>query len=400
MTAEFDLRRFFQRAPKDWLRQFCERHGALQDFDWTILTPRKINPLLRAWSALSEDIRTSLTAELRNIHILATPSGKQQMIDEALSHPEPEDIAPFLSELEDLHACAFWTYLERPKFWNGAVFFALADAKNRRYWRVRKNIPRLGRRPTKADSKKLASSLAKLFKDLEARGGECVVHPYRRGDLDYYFAYPKDHRQTTLEYEGGNVNRRPFNPAFEIIFIHDDKQQTLKIWHLGTMDRVRDLQIVFVHAVIGDLIEKNSPKDTRVYDLAPLMGHDFTFKGLDELGIQSVELRKIGIQILGQNGCALTLKLDEETDGHTLHEMIEQALANVPFSRRRVTRVGLKVVFERDLSTGRTARRTFEVITPNSTTIKDDEYRDRIELLLAMNDIEPCAQKTSDKNAG
>jgi hypothetical protein len=229
MSAEFDLRRFFQRAPSDWLRRFCSHHGVLENFDWGIITSRKIEPLFGAWGEVPNPTRAILTAELRNIHLLATSSGKQQIIDEARSHPEPECITSALSELEDLHACAFWTYLERPKFWKGAVFFALADGKNRRYWRVRNHIPKLGRRPTKADSDKLAAAVGKLFHELEARGSECVVHSYRRGDLDYYFAYPRDHRQTTLEYEGGEVTRRPFNPAFEIIFIHDDQHQTLKI---------------------------------------------------------------------------------------------------------------------------------------------------------------------------
>ena len=51
----------------------------------------------------------------------------------------------------------------------------------------------------------------------EGRGAYCTVAPYHRGERDYYFAYPQDHRQTSIEYTEGQMTRRPYNPAFEIV---------------------------------------------------------------------------------------------------------------------------------------------------------------------------------------
>lgn len=143
-----------------------------------------------------------------------------------------------LSELEDFYACAFWVFLNRHECWDGAIFYAAADSKPKRYWRKRINLPRLGRRPINADGQALSEAVAKLFREKEGRGAHCVVHQYRRGLLgerEYYFAYPQDHRQTAIKYEKGEMTRRPHNPAFEIIFIHNDEERTLSIWHEGSI---------------------------------------------------------------------------------------------------------------------------------------------------------------------
>ena len=46
------------------------------------------------------------------------------------------------------------------------------------------------------------------------------------------------------------MTRRPHRPAFEIIFIHDDVQRTLSIWHQGKRERIGDLQVAFAKAVL------------------------------------------------------------------------------------------------------------------------------------------------------
>ena len=194
-----------------------------------------------------------MVTDFESIKLLATPAGKVQIIDEAAYHDVRDEVARKLTDLEDFYACAFWLLLEQPKCWNGAVFYAAADAKPKRYWRKRINMPRMGRAPTQEDASKLAVALTDLFRRKEGRGDFCVVHPYRRGGgstREYYFAYPQDHKQTAIEYDKGEMTKRPHNPAFEIVFIHDDEAQTLAIWHAGTMDRVKDLQVAFASAVI------------------------------------------------------------------------------------------------------------------------------------------------------
>ncbi len=197
-------------------------------------------------------------------------------------------------------ACAFWTYFERPDLWNGAIFFSAADLKPKRYWRKRLNIPKLGRETNNDDGKELGSEVSTVFMRREGRGAHCRVHQYRRRGKEYYFAYPQDHRGTSNEYdEEGQWTIRPYNPAFEIIFIHENEQQTLSIWHQGKKERVNDLQVAFAKAVLGQDILLESPRDDRVYDLDAFLEPSFAFHPSSELGIASVEVRKIGIRVLG-----------------------------------------------------------------------------------------------------
>ncbi len=63
-----------------------------------------------------------------------------------------------------------------------------------------------------------------------------------------------------MEYRKGEITKRPHNPAFEIIFVHDDEQQTLSIWHDGSMDRVKDLQVAFSKAVLSATIPRRGTR--------------------------------------------------------------------------------------------------------------------------------------------
>ena len=85
------------------------------------------------------------------------------------------------------------TYLDHPKCGRGAIWFYHADALP--YWRKRKH---LGHRLAKMDAaslEKLADLIRTYFHRNEGRGKHCVVESCRRGELDYFFAYPEDYSQ-------------------------------------------------------------------------------------------------------------------------------------------------------------------------------------------------------------
>ena len=173
-------------------------------------------------------------------------------------------------------------------------------------------MPRLGRSSTAADGKALGAAIVTLFREKEGRGDYCVVEQYRRGargEKEYYFAYPQDHRQMAIEYNKGEMTRRPHRPAFEIIFILDDEQRTLSIWHQGKKERIVDLQVAFAKAVLGQDIPRESPRDDRVYDLDVFLDPDFIFRPRPELGIASAEVRKIGIRVLGAEQHSINIDL-------------------------------------------------------------------------------------------
>jgi hypothetical protein len=70
------------------------------------------------------------------------------------------------------------------------------------------------------DSQQLLSdTISAYFREREGRGYSCTVEHYRRGDRLYWFVYPEDYADTSIEYsEEGDFERRSRRPAFEIIY--------------------------------------------------------------------------------------------------------------------------------------------------------------------------------------
>src|SRR5438132_1612732 len=164
MTKNLNIRDFFRRSPPAWLRRYFQKKGVLETVDWLSIRPRNINPLVEAWNAVDEDLRGQMAEDFHAINLLATSSGKVQIIDEAVFHGKQHEVSAKLAELRDFYECAFWTFFEQPDCWKGAVFFAEADGKPQRQWRRRVNMPKLGRSSNVADGKALGAAIVTLFR--------------------------------------------------------------------------------------------------------------------------------------------------------------------------------------------------------------------------------------------
>ena len=252
--------------------------------------------------------------------------------------------------------------------------------------------PRLGRCSTAADGKALGAAIVTLFREKEGRGDYCVVEQYRRGargEQEYFFAYPQDHRQMAIEYDKGEMTRRPHRPAFEIIFVLDDEQRTLSIWHQGKRERIVDLQVAFAKAVLGQDILRESPRDDRVYDLDVFLDPDFIFRPRPELGIASAEVRKIGIRVLGAEQHSINISLGATTSGLVLYHRLKVATADVPKSMLRVAKIGARATFDPEAGRTRQTPRSFELASPNHCNIDNDSRGILIQRMLADHGIEP-----------
>lgn len=400
MATGFDIRHFFIRAPRSWLERYFAAANLLLDFDWKGLPKRKIDALLGRWSELDDTTRQLAVDDFRNIRRLATPACKMQIIDEAAHFDRESEVAAKLLELGDFYACAFWLLLDEPELWNGALRYAQADGKSKTYWRKRINMPKFGKKPTKAERYRLSTALSHYFTSHQSRGVNCVVHSYTRGSdarREYYFAYPEDHRHTPLIYEEGELVAQPHNPVFDVIFVHDDEAQTLNIWHDGNKEQIKDLQVIFAEAVLGRFISRNSPKDDRAYDLQGFLAPEFSFAPDPMLGIEDVQVRKLRVHVGGEKGRKMLVTLDKGTSSSVIHDDLAAAFKGVHQSQLQVTLVGLEVTFNQLPNENYKRTRTFQIATPNSCNLKIDDFSPLIERLLVDHGIEP---KSPTENAG
>ena len=299
MAQEYQPRRFFRNAPNRLLQRYFAERNVLSEVDFGALTETQVEPIYEAWLKLSDDARKEMEQDFQDIDELATEGGSKAILDEARWHGE--DLAEQFASLTGFHEHAFWTFLERPKYWQGALAFHHADTVPFSYWRKRKNVPR---KPASVDAlsiRQLEQNLSNYFHKMQGRGENCKVDCYNRNELDYFFAYPEDYAQARVEWVGKEFQRRPHHPAFEIIFVYSRNDGTLDIYLTGDRKPVPDLQAIFADTILKAELGPDE-KDERVYDLNPVRSRQFQFVYGPEVGHRRRSREKAPAHRLRQEG--------------------------------------------------------------------------------------------------
>ena len=193
MARHYSTKDFFRQMPNALLAGYFHRRGHFVDFDFPAMKEGKPDALFAAWLVLPDAQRHATDAELRNIFDLCCEKGFLAILDEARwqMRAAPEAMVPLVEKLSVLpnHSeRAMVTFLDHSEFWKGATRFYHADTLS--YWRKRKNLPRKTAATDAASLQQLAQLIRDYFHRTEGRGRNCVVEPYRRGALDYFFCYP------------------------------------------------------------------------------------------------------------------------------------------------------------------------------------------------------------------
>jgi len=385
LARQYQPRRFFRNAPNRLLQQYFSGRGVLAEVDFGALSETQVEPIYEAWLQLPEDTRNAMEQDFQEIDELACEGGSKAILDEARFHGE--DLAEQFAGLDGFHGHAFWTFLECPKCWRGAVALHHADTVPASYWRKRKNLPRQPAAVDAASISKFEQNLGDYFHWMQGRGKNCKVDCYRRDDLDYFFAYPEDYAQASPEWEGKEFKRRPHHPAFEIIFVYAQQDGTLDIFLSGDRKPVPDLQAIFAATILKAELEPDE-KDERVYDLNPLRSRQFQFSYQPESGIEQVEVKKLRLAVRGKSE-RLVLEADPTRNPQAVFDLLAKVTTAIPLAQLSITQVGIKVTFAAGASSRKASTRTFDINWPNSCSLKHDGRDLIIRRMLADSGIEP-----------
>jgi hypothetical protein len=391
MAHQYQPRRFFRNAPNRLLQQYFSSHKALEEVDFGALTETQVDPIYEAWLKLPEDVRNETEQDLQEIDELATEAGSKAILDEARWHGE--ELAEQFASLTGFHEHAFWTILERPKYWRGALAFHHADLVPASYWRKRKNLPRHRASSDTASIRQLEQNLSHYFHTIQGRGQNCKVDCYRRNDLDYFF--PEDYAQASIEWEGKEFRRRPHHPAFEIIFVYAQNDGTLDI--SGDRKPVPDLQAIYADAILKEELGPDE-KDERVYDLNPLRSRQFQFVYEPGSGIADVAVKKLRVKVRGKSE-RIILEADPSYHRQAVYDLLGKVTKAVQLSQMAITQVGIKVTFAHTPSSRKAGTRSFDINWPNSCSLKHDRRDLVIRKLLADSGIEPREPAEDDSAA-
>ena len=391
MGRHYSTRSFFRQMPIGLLARYFQEHNVLAELDLASMRETEAEELFAAWLELPEGQRNPMDAEFREIHALSCEKGWCAIRDEAEWHlrDAPEQFADFVEKLSALSSHgerAMITFLEHREYWQGATLFCHADSLP--YWRKRKGFPHQSASVHEEGRKGLADGIRNYFHRTEGRGKNCVVETFRRGEHDYFFAYPEDYSKQSVEWVLGEFARRPHNPAFEVIYVYSEKDGTLDLNFRGAYKAVEPLQAMFAREILKLSELPPDRDDNRVYDLNPLLEKTFQFVYDPASGIQSVALKKLRLSSKVVRGDRITLEADASARREAIYDLMDQLGAGLRLRTYNVTQVELAALVatkpgEKPKSV------TVRITHPNSCSLKYDDVDMGLREMLVASGIEP-----------
>jgi len=391
MARHYSTKEFFRQIPNALLARYFQKRDLFNELDFSTMKETKPDELFFAWLELPEEQRNNMDATFREIFDMSCPKGFLAIIDEVSwqLRETPDDITlhiETLSALPNHYHRAMTAYLEHGNCWQVANRFYYADTLP--YWRKRKH---LGRQPAAVDEtsiQQLADQIRNYFHHTEGRGNNCVIEPFRRGDLDYFFAYPEDYSQQSVEWVDGQFGRRPHNPAFEVVFVYSQKEGSLDLNFRGSYKAVKPLQEMFATTILKLDELPPDPKDERVYDLNPLRQKGFDFVFDVGSGIENIVLKKLRLSSRAIKGERITLEAAASSNPDAVYELLDKIGKSTPLHLYNVTQVELSALIVVD--TNKPAKPvTIRITHPNSCSLKYDELDLKLRNMLEASGIEP-----------
>lgn len=387
MAKNYSTRDFFRQMPNALLARYFHFRDLLTDFDFAGMKEAKIDELFDEWLKLPEPDRKQIDTEFREIFDMCDEQGSIAIMDEAAWQLEesPEALKVFAGMFSALpnHYCrAMTAFLDYKAWWRGATQFHHADRLP--YWRKRNQLGHSPAAVDEASLKAFAEQIRDYFYYTEGRGKNCIVEPYRRGDRDYFFAYPEDYSQQSAEWVGGEFDRRPHNPAFEIVFVYSQKEGSLDLNFRGAKRAVEPLQSLFATVILKLKELPPDPKDKRVYELTKFSQKNFNFVFSPSSGINSIEVRKLRLSSR-MKGEKIILEA-EGTDA--IYDLLDRLKKSISLSMYNVTLVELVASVAMD--TDKPSKKVpFRITYPNSCSLKYDEIGLKLRDMLEASGIEP-----------
>lgn len=386
----YSVPHFFRQVPNALLKRYFANHDLFGDVDFEKMSETKPDALLEAWDALPDEKRTAIEPHFRQIFDLACGKGFLAIRDEAQHHlrDKPEEFSAFFERLAAMgshYERAMVTFLDHAAYWPGAVHFCHADSLS--FWRKRRNLPARAAAIDLPSRAALSAEIGSWFRKAEGRGRNCRVELLRRDQRDYFFVFPEDFANESIEWVANDFARRPHNPAFEVVFVWSASDGSLDFNYRGTPKAKVALQTIFVRNVLK--LDKLPPDDgdEAIYDLNRLKRREFQFAYGADSGIQSVCVRKLRLTSTVRKGDRISLEADPTSNPLALYDVIEQAGRAFPLELWNATQA--EIVVQLAPVDGKPGKReTFTVGYPNSCSLKYDELGLKLRAMLVASGIE------------
>ncbi len=373
MPRHYSPRDFLRLAPNALLARYFHERNLLTDLDIDSLAETDVQPIFEALTALAPELSAPVNSDFELVTALADEQGIQAILDEAQYHEF--DFTDAFDSMPGFFDKALWTFLEHPRIAAVARLLSEVERYPTASW-VRRRDEAFGAEPRDDDGARaeLSGALGSYFHMKEGRGSECFVDVYRRGTKLYYFAFPEDYAQTSLEYLAGKLERRAHRPVFQVVFVCDPATGTLDTYFRGQKKTRLEIETKFSRVILGR--ELDPWKDDRVYDLNAFKGRGVTFVYDPTSGIHDIRVKQLRLTLIGGGSRRITLEADPSAAKEAVHDMLATLFASDSGHAHggwspafaNVTRVGLQVYFSSGSRRGRNTK-TFYLTYPNGCTL-------------------------------
>lgn len=402
MARNYSTRDYLRQLPGELLVRYFAGHAVLGEWDAAALAKDKRHALFESWLALPPGKRQAMDAEMQEMSAQSDEKGFRGIVDEAAWHlrndqPGLEAFTTLLGKLANHHARAMVTFLDHRMYWRGACRFSHADGLP--YWRKRLHMGHGAAAVDDASLQQLAKLIRDYFHRTEGRGNNCLVEPLRRGNLDYFFAYPEDFSQQSPEWVDGQFKDQPHTPAFEVVFVYSQADGSLDLNFRGSYKALEPLQAMFAKVILKLPDLPPNPKDARVYDLAPLMQKSFDFVPTVGSGITRVVVRRLRLSSTLHKGERIALEADTLDDPKAVYALKDKLDATGALAHYAVTQVELAATVQ-GVEGERPKTVVVKITHPNSCSLKHDGRDLVLREMLSASGIEPKEPDDAKRRAG
>lgn len=372
MSNDYAPRQFLRQAKMVLLGEFFTGPRALKNVEWAGLKETEVDPVYEAWQALPEAVREEIEFQFRRVFGMATADGTRAIIEEGRFHDL--ELTGDLDSLDGYVNKALWTLLKHPQVFDVAQLLNRADHLSGRYWRKRKGIPKKEPRVSLEALQELSDAVAAYFRENQGRGRNCRAEPYlRAARYHYFFVYPQDHTDTFIGFtDAGDFERRPQNPAFEVIYVYDAIDGTLDLYVRGDKTIVHDLQELFGRVILEEELGPET-RNSVPYNLNILKNRHFSFPTDPSDRVIQVKVNALRLSLLGSPRKRITFETTSKDPAGAVYDLIENALheTRLPLSMVDVTSVVIQMVFDKSSGRRNTRSLPFRISYPDSSNLKD-----------------------------
>lgn len=342
MSSPYSPKQFFRKISNAFLIKYFEQKNIEFGIDLHAVDEYDVNTIFKYFLKLNDDVRDVVVADFYSINSLASEGGIIALIDEAKEYGNIEFVE-VITDVFGLHNKSMWAFLNNPEYWQGASLYFQADNITPTAWRKIKNLSKAKVPFIQLDIDLLSKAISDHFHFKEGRGRHCIIENYKRGDLEYYCAFPEDFAKSTVEWVEHKLIDLPHTMAFEIIMVYCKKNGTLDIHAKNNTKSIPVLQKLFAEYILKTPLPENGLVEKQVYNLDVLTEQNFEFKIPKEGGIFSVELIEARSSHKAKPSSYITVGECTTSNKNAIHEQLHQL--NLILADRFISQVTLKVFF-------------------------------------------------------